>query len=38
MLQVLGKGLRLNFVGKAPVAYEEKNNRSFELNKDFGIG
>ena len=36
--QVLSKGLRLSFVDKAPIAYGEKNNRSFENNKDFGIG
>lgn len=27
VLQVLGKGLRLNFVGKGPVAYEEKEQQ-----------
>ena len=35
--QVVSKGLRLNFTGKVPSVYKEKNDRSIELNKQFGI-
>ena len=38
VLQILGDGLRLNFIGKVPVPYEEENNKSFVRYKDFGIG
>ena len=38
VLQILDDGLRLNFIGKAPVPYEEENNKSFVRNEDFGIG
>ena len=38
VLQILSNGLRLNFTGKAPVSYEEVNNKSFIHNEEFGIG
>ena len=38
VLKILDDGLRLNFIGKVPVLYEEENNKSFVHNKDFGIG
>ena len=38
VLQILDDGLRLNFVGRVPVPFEEENNKSFIHNEDFGIG
>ena len=38
VLQNLDNGLRLNFFAKVAVPYEEKNNKYFVLNEDFGIG
>ena len=36
--QVIQIGLRLNFTGKLPAHYREKNNKSFKKNIEFGIG
>ena len=35
--QIVSTGLRLNFSGKVPAKYKEKNNKSFEANIQFGI-
>ena len=35
--QVLKGGLRLNFSGKLPGAYQERNNKSFRENEAFGV-
>ena len=35
--QIFSTGLRLNFSGKVPAKYKEKNNKSFEANIQFGI-
>ena len=37
VMQIIEKGLRLNFMSKVPEKYEEPNNKSFKKNELFGV-